>query len=60
MLKEQMEGGERMKHEKERDDQAYATNLLIAKVNLDPKTGIQRLPYEDQAEARKRVDANEK
>ncbi len=60
MLKEQTEGGERMKHEKERDAQAYATNLLIAKANLDPKTGIQRLSYEDQAEARKRVDANEK
>ena len=49
-----------MKQENERDAQAYATNLLIAKVNLDPKTGIQRLSYEDQAEARKRVDANEK
>ena len=48
-----------MKQEKERDAQAYSTNLLIAKVNLDPKTGIQRLYYEDQAEARKRVDANE-
>ncbi len=43
-----------------RDAQMYATNLLIPKINLDPVTGIQEPSREDIAEAKHRVDENEK
>lgn len=49
-----------MNIEKERDAQAYATNLLISKAKLNPKTGFQQMSEEDIREAKARVDANEK
>lgn len=50
-----------MKQRKQSDlTRRYATNLLIVKENCDPVTGIQHPDPAAIAEAKERVDVNEK
>ena len=56
-------GGEKaMQEERKKSDMAqrYATNLLIVKENCNPVTGIQYPETSAIADAKERVDANEK
>lgn len=51
-----------MQQERKKSDlaQRYATNLLIVKENCNPVTGIQHPDPSTIADAKDRVDANEK
>ena len=51
-----------MQEERKKSDMAqrYATNLLIVKENCKPVTGIQYPETSAIADAKERVDANEK
>jgi hypothetical protein len=47
-------------HDRGTPAQAYATNLLVVKEHCDPETGIQRPDPSVIADAKARVDENEK